>query len=250
MPRERRVGRNHLSALITLILATTVATSCSSEIDHADPPAQSTPEDVALKRIVEATEVPGGVLLVRRGDQVNVAATGLAQKSPPRPMRPDLRFRIGSITKTFVATVVLQLDAEQDLSLDDSVDHWLPGLVPRGKGITVRMLLNHTSGIPDYFLYQPNLDVYAKDRAHYWPPRQLIRSAWSASPVSPPGDFSYSNTNYLLLGEIVERQPGTGSASRSPSESSSHLSSRTPCSPPMRKFPVHMLMDTRASIRS
>jgi D-alanyl-D-alanine carboxypeptidase len=211
LARIGRVRRNRPSARISLLLTTIVILgACSPEVERVDPPASPISHDVALKRILNATEVPGGVLLVRRGKQITMAATGVAQKSPHEPMQADLRFRIGSITKTFVATVVLQLAAEHDLSLDDTVDHWLPGLVPRGKRITVRMLLNHTSGIPEYMLYEPNIDVYAKDRAYYWSPRELIQSAWSASPVSPPGDFSYSNTNYLLLGEIVKKATGNG----------------------------------------
>jgi D-alanyl-D-alanine carboxypeptidase len=65
-------------------------------------------------------------------------------------MRVADRFRVGSITKTFVAAVVLQLVGEGRMSLDDTVERWVPGLVPGGAGITVRQLLNHTSGLFDY----------------------------------------------------------------------------------------------------
>jgi CubicO group peptidase (beta-lactamase class C family) len=76
------------------------------------------------------------------------AASGLADLRAGRPMRPDLHFRAGSITKSFVATVVLQLVAEGRLSLDDTVQRRLPGILPDGDRITVRHLLNHTSGVP------------------------------------------------------------------------------------------------------
>ena len=65
-------------------------------------------------------------------------------------MRVDHAFRVGSITKTFVATVVSQLAAEGTLGLDDAVERWLPGLVPNAQAITLRQLLNHTSGIYNY----------------------------------------------------------------------------------------------------
>jgi CubicO group peptidase (beta-lactamase class C family) len=67
-----------------------------------------------------------------------------------RPARAGDRFRVGSVTKSFVATVVLQLVGEGRLSLDDTLERWLPGLVPNGEQITVRQLLNHTSGLYDY----------------------------------------------------------------------------------------------------
>ena len=66
------------------------------------------------------------------------------------PLRAGYRFRAGSITKTFVAVLVLQLVAEKKLGLDDTVERWLPGLVPNGDRITVRQLLAHTSGLADY----------------------------------------------------------------------------------------------------
>jgi beta-lactamase family protein len=76
--------------------------------------------------------------------------SGLADLRAGEPMRPDLHFRAGSMTKSLVATVVLQLVAEGRLSLEDTVDRWLPGILPYGDQLTIRRLLNHTSGVPDY----------------------------------------------------------------------------------------------------
>src|SRR3712207_2241727 len=88
--------------------------------------------------------------LVRERGRSSRYAAGASRLRPRRALRPTDRFRVGSVTKTFVATVVLQLAGEGRLSLDDSVERWLPGLVPGGDRISVRQLLNHTSGLYDY----------------------------------------------------------------------------------------------------
>lgn len=81
-------------------------------------------------------------------------ATGVANLSTKKPMETDYRFRIGSVTKTFTATVVLQLAGENRLNLDDSIEKWLPGVIQgngyNGEQITIRQILNHTSGIAEY----------------------------------------------------------------------------------------------------
>jgi hypothetical protein len=78
------------------------------------------------------------------------AASGLADLRAGRPMRPGLHFRAGSLTKSLVATVVLQLAAEGRLSLPDTLERWLPAVLPYGDRVTIHQLLNHTSGVPDY----------------------------------------------------------------------------------------------------
>lgn len=82
-------------------------------------------------------------------------ASGVAQLGTPRAVPAGGRFRAGSITKTFLATVVLQLVDERRLRLDDTVERWLPGVVPGGDRITLRQLLNHTSGVYDYLRTLP-----------------------------------------------------------------------------------------------
>jgi len=120
-------------------------------------------------------------------------------------MRDDDRFRIGSITKTFVSTVVLQLVAERQSSLADSVQRWLPGIVPNDSDITVRQLLNHTSGLFDFTEDPRLLAPYATDPGHFWPPQGLVGLATSHPPLFAPGtNWSYSNTNYIVLGLVIE----------------------------------------------
>jgi D-alanyl-D-alanine carboxypeptidase len=99
---------------------------------------------------VVAAGVPGALLLVRNGERTVRLAAGYGNLARRTPMRVTDRFRIGSETKMFVSTVVLQLVGEGKLSLDDTVERRLPGLIPNGRKITVRQLLNHTSGLYDY----------------------------------------------------------------------------------------------------
>jgi D-alanyl-D-alanine carboxypeptidase len=98
-----------------------------------------------------AAGVPGVIVLARDGARSVQVAAGSARLKPRQPMRVDDRFRIASLTKTFVATVVLELAGEGKLTLHDTVERWLPGMVPNGQNITLRQLLNHHSGLFDYF---------------------------------------------------------------------------------------------------
>jgi D-alanyl-D-alanine carboxypeptidase len=156
----------------------------------------------ALDRLV-ADGVPGAIALKRQGGQEWHAASGVADLTTKEPIRARHRFRIGSITKGFISTVVLQLAAERRLSLDDTVEDWLPGLVPNGDAIAVRQLMNHTSGLYSY----SDLSFYLqllRDRLKTWHPRQLVDLAVAHPPLFAPGtSWSYSNTNYILLGMIV-----------------------------------------------
>ncbi|HEY6891345.1 MAG TPA: serine hydrolase domain-containing protein [Solirubrobacter sp.] len=162
-----------------------------------------------LDRLV-AKGAPGAVLSVRHGDHTQQLASGLADRDAGTKMRPSHRVRIASLTKTYTATVVLQLVGEHRLALSDSVEQRLPGLVPNGAGITVRQLLHHTSGIADFELDPAVLEPYlAGDLDHRWAPRDLVKIAVSHPPLFTPGTrYAYSNTNYVLLGLIAEAVTG------------------------------------------
>ncbi|WP_239166195.1 serine hydrolase domain-containing protein [Actinoplanes italicus] len=138
------------------------------------------------------------------------AAAGVARLGRPAPAPVDGRFRIGSVSKTFLATVVLQLEAEGRLSLDDTVERWLPGTVPNGDHITLRQLLNHTSGIENYTAAMGlSPEKWLPQRYRSWAPAELVALATAKPPLFPPGtDWSYSNTNYVLLGMVVGEATG------------------------------------------
>jgi D-alanyl-D-alanine carboxypeptidase len=108
-----------------------------------------------------------------------------------------------------VATVVTQLVAQRRLGLDDTVNRLLPGRLRAGRRIRLRHLLNHTSGIPDYMNLEPWSSAVARNPRVVIPPRRLVSSAASLSLEFRPGSqASYSNTNYLVLAEILERVTG------------------------------------------
>ena len=161
----------------------------------------------AADRLV-ADGQPGVIIMTRRGRHVSHVVAGLADQATGQAMRPQDRFHIGSITKTFVATVVMQLAAEGRLSLDDSVQKWLPGVVT-GPGyhparITIRQLLQHTSGLRDY-LDDPRAQT-PQALAQTWQPRQLVAAALHLGPPLP--GWNYSNTNYILAGMIIQKVTG------------------------------------------
>jgi D-alanyl-D-alanine carboxypeptidase len=160
---------------------------------------------------VHAAGMPGVFAEVRDGRRRWTPAAGVIDIRSHRPVRDGLQHRIGSITKTFVATTVLQLVGEGRVRLDAPISRYLPArLVPAevGDRVTVRMLLNHTSGIGDYDteLIRTPEDIIAMGRTRYTPER-LVRTGLSAPPT-PAGVYSYSNTNYILAGLIVEKVTG------------------------------------------
>jgi D-alanyl-D-alanine carboxypeptidase len=162
----------------------------------------------ALDRLT-ATEAPGAIALVRDANRTIRLTSGYGNLEPKTPIRATDRCRIGSVTKTFVATVVLQLAREGKLGLEDTVERWLPGLAPNGKNITVRELLNHTSGLFDVASDQGFIARLLWKRTEIWTPRKMVEIATAHKPLFAPGtSWSYSNTGYILLGLIVEAASG------------------------------------------
>jgi D-alanyl-D-alanine carboxypeptidase len=172
-------------------------------------PAHRPPLQRGLDEIV-ASGVPGAVLLVRDGRQTTQLTSGYGNLATNTPIGASDRQRMGSLTKTYVATLVLQLVGEGTIGLDHSVEQWLPGLVPNGENITIHQLLGHTAGLFDFWDAPGVLDPYLEgDFDHYWAPRQLVEMATAQSPLFPPGTaWSYSNTNYIVLGLIAEAATG------------------------------------------
>ncbi|WP_327007979.1 beta-lactamase family protein [Dactylosporangium sp. NBC_01737] len=173
------------------------------------------PEDRSvLRQALDELVADGaaGALAELRDDHGTWGGTsGIAELGTARPVPAAGRFRAGSIVKTFMATVVLQLVGEGQLRLDDTVERWLPGLVPDGTRITVRHLLNHTSGLYDYLgdlpLHDPAALVNIRWRT--WEPRELVRLATAHRPLFEPGaGWSYSSTNYIVIGLLVQQVTG------------------------------------------
>lgn len=173
----------------------------------------STPSPAKLEAIVRglvAAGAPGAIAVVRAPTGIRRAAAGFARLHPRVRMEATDRYRIASVTKTFVATIVLQLAAEGRLRLGDPVDRWLPGLVPNGRSITLHELLNHTSGLFNYDQDRAWVKSRIVHPGRSWSPQELVAIATSHRPLFPPGtSWSYSSTNYILLGLVIEAVTGT-----------------------------------------
>ena len=132
---------------------------------------------------------------------------GNAEYNPERPLTERTGFAIASVTKTFVAALILQLVDEGKLSLDVAYGRWLPD-GPRAKTVTIRQLLSHRSGIHDYFDSERYRDaIYEGDRSHRWTYDEIMGLVKSAY-CKPDACYRYSNTNYVLLGRIAEEVEG------------------------------------------
>lgn len=150
---------------------------------------------------------------VHNGDEQWFGSAGVADTGTGRERRQHEQFRIGSATKAFTAAVVLRLVGEGKLSLDDTVEKWLPGLVQ--STISIRQLLNHTSGLFNYG-NDPELfvkgmgDAWYEHRYDTYTPLQLVKIGLANPPYFQPGEgFGYSNTNYYLAAMIVEKATGS-----------------------------------------
>lgn len=211
MERVLRKVAVTLSVLAVLISGSAGAAGATGAADPGGTGAQRTRWQADLDDLV-GTGAVGALAEVRDGRAVWRGVGGVAEVGTRHPVPVTGRFRIGSISKTFLATVVLQLVAEGRLGLDDPLDAWLPGEVPDGDRITVRELLSHTSGLYDVVrtLPMPPSREFYENRWRRWTADELIRRAVANPPAfEPPGSaYAYSNTDYLLLGWIVERVTG------------------------------------------
>ncbi|MFH8487648.1 serine hydrolase domain-containing protein [Streptomyces longisporoflavus] len=156
----------------------------------------------------------GVIVRVDRGEgaPLEIARQAAWTKDDHRLAAGD-QFRVGSNTKTVTATLVLQQVADNSIGLDDTVEKWLPGLVKGGRDITVRMLLNHTSGLGDFLLTPEFLPSLTGHEQRTWTPEELLAVTPSQDPPAAPGErYSYSNANYEALGLILEKATGSSLA--------------------------------------
>jgi D-alanyl-D-alanine carboxypeptidase len=234
-PRSGRRRQPRTAVLLAVVLAFAVAVGCSSSTTGDASPTTAvttTPAtSVAPRSTTTAAPAPvphavdrgeaqalldawreqvsafGAIVGMRVPGQPDLLlASGVDDRNPDSPMPTDGRFFIASITKTFTGALVLLLADDGVLSLDDPVEHWLPGVVPRGDQITVRMLLSHTSGLADLLNDDPGTarSLFLADLTRKFTPREAIDYSTALPPVGPPGSqFHYANANYQILGEVV-----------------------------------------------
>ncbi|GHC80861.1 serine hydrolase domain-containing protein [Streptomyces flavofungini] len=214
--------------MVAVVSAATAVLASTGTGATAQPATDRTRGRDALQADVDAIRATGatGVLAEVQGPRGRlVARAGAADLTGERPVPWNAYYRIGSDTKTFTATVVLQLAGEGRLGLNDTVDRWLPGLVHGhgndGRRITLTNLLRQTSGLNDYVAVAGGGDDftpegYLKGRFRVTSPRQQVAAAVSRPPLWLPDAadpareqrWGYSNTNYVLLGLVIEKVTG------------------------------------------
>ncbi|MEU6557577.1 serine hydrolase domain-containing protein [Streptomyces sp. NPDC046915] len=165
--------------------------------------------DAAVRGVMREANVPGVVVGLWTPDKGRyVRSFGVADKATGRPMSSDLYMRIGSETKTFTVTALLELVDQGKVGLDDTIDQYVDG-VPNGDRITLRELAGMRSGLFNYSEDDDFFKALTSDPQRPFTPRQLLDYAFRHPVLFPPGKkFDYSNTNLILLGLVVERMSG------------------------------------------
>ncbi|MFJ9937487.1 serine hydrolase domain-containing protein [Streptomyces virginiae] len=189
---------------------------CAGQAPAAAPPGRVGIDDVIAEKLDDAITaamreagIPGvGVGLWIDGDDAYVRSFGTSDKTTGTPIKTDMRTRIGSVTKTFTITGVLQLVDDGKVRLDAPISTYLDG-VPGGDRITVRQLAEMRSGLYDYTQDPRMLAAYQADPYRAWKPQELLDIAFRHPANFPPGArWEYSNTNTVLLGLLVEKISG------------------------------------------
>jgi D-alanyl-D-alanine carboxypeptidase len=164
--------------------------------------------DAAARSSFAEAAAPGAIVGVRTPQGTWTAAYGVADPASGELMTVDMHTRIGSVTKTFTTTLIMQLAEEGRLSLDDTIGEYVPG-IPNGDIITLRQLADMTSGVASYTKSPAFTDVYFAEPETIFTPTQLVAAGVASSPIFAPGtQFDYSNTNIVLLGLVVEQVTG------------------------------------------
>jgi CubicO group peptidase (beta-lactamase class C family) len=166
------------------------------------PDAQKASIDDIARKVLADTGVPAASIAIVKDGRIRMAQSyGDARLSPKTPATPSMRFKIGSISKQFTASALLLLAEQRKVSLDDPVSRYLPELT-RSKEIALRQLLSHTSGYQDYY----PLDYVTPQMARDTTPAQIL-DIWAKKPLDfdPGTRWQYSNTNYVIAGQVIER---------------------------------------------
>ncbi|MFI8261191.1 MULTISPECIES: serine hydrolase domain-containing protein [unclassified Streptomyces] len=194
-----------MAILLAALCAGTGSASARTDFD----PATVRKLDAAITEVMKQTGMPGlniGLWMPGRG--VYEKSFGVADEQTGTPMKSDLYSRIGSVTKTFTVTGVLQLVDQGKVGLDDPISRYVSG-VPGGDAITLRQLADMRSGLFDYTTDEKWLDGVRADPHRAYTPRRLLDVAFGHPPNFKPGaKWEYSNTNTILLGMLVEKVSG------------------------------------------
>ena len=210
--KSARFAKVALVFLTAAALTGTGVATAAADAPQAYQQGRPTVND-ALQREVAAHVLqagpPGYIARIDNGRQVYTLAQGVADRATGRRITVHDQFEAGSNTKTFTAVLILQQVDRGKINLDAPVDRYLPGVVPNGENITVRMLLNHTSGLFSY-TGDPNFFIDMENNPQrVYTDAELLAVAFDHDPYFAPGKgWQYSNTNYTLLGMILQKQTG------------------------------------------
>jgi len=178
-----------------------------SVVEDSVETATATALAAATEKGHDEVSAPGAIVAVRTTDGTWVATIGSTALEGTRPMTPDMHQRVGSVTKTFTSTVLLQLAGEGALSLDDPISTYVPG-TPNPQA-TLGQLSAMRSGIPSYTQTNEFSTAFFADPSRSWPPQELVDLVKGDAPMFEPGTaFDYSNTNIVLLGMVIEQVTG------------------------------------------
>lgn len=215
-----RLRKRALLAAATALASAAVTVMSAAAPAQADTPTAASRLQAGLNQGI-SDGYPGVIGLVRNGDDTVRLSAGTGNRGTGQAADPTARFRIGSLTKAFTATVLLQLEAENKLSLDDTVATWLPGAVATngydGTKITIRQLLNHTSGLPNYTSKDLSAYYLGTDLNATYPPQAVVTAVLNeTAPRTPdnPVQARYSNINYILAGMVIQAVTGTDPATQ------------------------------------
>ncbi|WP_026248609.1 serine hydrolase domain-containing protein [Streptomyces sp. LaPpAH-108] len=205
------VGRGAVLGAVALSLLAVPAWAAGEAPGRAA--ALPAPDTVGVDKVLRTAReqgAPGAAARIDDHGRTYLISRGLADRGTKRPMSTGDRFRIGSVTKTFSTVVLLQLADEHKLDLDSPVNHYLPGLLPDDR-ITVRHLLNHRSGLYDFSndMFAQSVSGFESVRDKVFTYRQLVALSLKKPRTNAPGAaYSYSNTNFVVAGLLIEKLTG------------------------------------------
>lgn len=201
-----------MSRLARAVLAVVLASLVGAGAATAGTPAQRADAalDRALKRLVAMPGGPPGVIsVVQRGDRVEVHRAGYGDVATRRRPRASDHMRIASTAKAFSGAVALSLVANGVLSLDDTIAQRVPSLPSAWGAVTLRQLLNHTSGVPDFTKSPAFVQAVVASLTVAPPPEQLLSYVADDPLVFPPGSkYEYSNSDNIVVGLMVQAATG------------------------------------------
>lgn len=215
LPVNRRlaVSATALLALVATAAPVTVAHAAPARPAAAAQAAVPAPDLEALAQALKNTTdagAPGAMVRLSGPTGVLTRTTGVRDRTTGAAMDTQARFRIGSVSKTFSSVVLLQLVAEKKIDLDTSVNHYLPGLLPDDR-ITVRHLLTHRSGLADYTnaMFAQTVPGFEAVRNKVFTYQELVGLSLSEPRTTEPGAaYKYSNTNFVVVGMLIEKATG------------------------------------------